>query len=226
MVANDAMPATAYMDLEHGAKLAYKLYSPEKRGVPLLLVNGMSAVMEDWQRLVYALSKSRPVIIYDHRGIGASALSDDNEDMTIDLLARDALALVRHLTLAEVHLLGFSMGGMIVQAILTQPDAKVTPDGAGVVTGGITIRRVVLTATCMRLPRGDFEPGELCVRTDHPLLTRRMRLNDLPRAERQKAVTKYFMRMQYFDEALVPGNPVLERFNERIALAPHTRCAA
>lgn len=52
------------------------------------------------------------VLIYDHRGIGNSTLtSAKDEDITIELMARDLLLLLENLKWKEVVICGFSMGG-------------------------------------------------------------------------------------------------------------------
>jgi pimeloyl-ACP methyl ester carboxylesterase len=57
------------------------------------------------------------VLIYDHRGIGNSSLSPaGNEEISIESLARDLLALLIHLNWKEVALCGYSMGGMFIIA--------------------------------------------------------------------------------------------------------------
>src|SRR5215469_10385698 len=47
------------------------------------------------------------------RGMGDSRLASD-EDITIELLARDLLFLLRHLGWKELSLCGFSMGGIVI----------------------------------------------------------------------------------------------------------------
>lgn len=55
------------------------------------------------------------VLIYDHRGIGNSSLSPaGDEEISIEILARDLLALLVHLNWKEVALCGYSMGGRFI----------------------------------------------------------------------------------------------------------------
>ena len=62
-------------------------------------------------------SRVLPVLIYDHRGIGDSSLSPAGDDeISIETLARDLLALLVHLNWKEVALCGYSMGGMFIIA--------------------------------------------------------------------------------------------------------------
>ena len=55
------------------------------------------------------------LLVQDHRGIGRSAALEG--DLTIAGLAGDALALLDELRLADAHVLGVSMGGMVAQEL-------------------------------------------------------------------------------------------------------------
>jgi pimeloyl-ACP methyl ester carboxylesterase len=62
------------------------------------------------------------VLIYDHRGIGNSSLSPTgDEEISIECLARDLLALLFHLKWKEVALCGYSMGGMFIEVLAPIP---------------------------------------------------------------------------------------------------------
>jgi len=118
--------------LPDGAKLAYEVLGSLHLGrqVPIVLICGMSSVRTDFERLSHSLMKTRPVLIYDHRGMGNSSLIPTcDEDMTIELLARDLLTLLTHLKWKEVALCGYSMGGVIAQQLLLLPyhNSRPTP---------------------------------------------------------------------------------------------------
>ncbi|KAF9564356.1 alpha/beta-hydrolase [Agrocybe pediades] len=116
------------LTLSDGAKLAYEILGSHhiNRTVPIVLICGMTSVRVDFERLTQSLTNTRPVLIYDHRGMGDSSLTHDaDEDITIELMARDLAALLTHLQWKEVALCGFSMGGVIAQQMLVLPfDAK------------------------------------------------------------------------------------------------------
>ena len=60
----------------------------------------------------FSLNWSYRVIAYDHRGHGLSAnAADGRYDM--DTMAADVVALIEHLNLGRVHIVGNSMGGFI-----------------------------------------------------------------------------------------------------------------
>lgn len=103
------------------------------------------------------------MVLLDHRGIGASHLAGD-ESYTIEMLADDVLALLQHLGLTRVQLLGFSMGGLVTQAVVAHPEARASADGAGVVVRGVEVRAIVLSATFAKMPKSAFNFKKRCVR--------------------------------------------------------------
>jgi len=80
----------------------------------------VSSLRGDWERLSKSLAHVRPVLVYDHRGMGDSVLAGD-EPFTIELLARDLLFLLEHLGWKELSNCGFSMGGVVTQQLLFLP---------------------------------------------------------------------------------------------------------
>ena len=98
-----------------GVDFAYRELGP-KTGVPLVLVTHLAAVLDNWDpRVVDGLAARHRVITFDNRGVGAST---GTTPKTIQAMATDAVTFIRALGLAEVDLLGFSMGGMIAQVIV------------------------------------------------------------------------------------------------------------
>ncbi|KAJ3841103.1 Alpha/Beta hydrolase protein [Lentinula raphanica] len=111
--------------LPDGASIAYELLGSEWLGhsKPIVLIGGVSSTREDWQRLARPISLKRPVLIFDHRGIGDSSYStaSKDDDITIELMARDLLFLLQFLKFEELALCGFSMGGTVAQQLLLLP---------------------------------------------------------------------------------------------------------
>ncbi|KAL0577094.1 hypothetical protein V5O48_004886 [Marasmius crinis-equi] len=124
--------ATPYsvLTIGHGVNIAYEVRGTRylDQAVPIVLVGGMTAVRQDWERLSNSLSRSRPVLIYDHRGMGDSKASEDAvADISIETLARDLLALIVHLGWRHVAFCGWSMGGVVLQQLLTLPYHPTNP---------------------------------------------------------------------------------------------------
>ncbi|CAM5337137.1 hypothetical protein SCHAM137S_02244 [Streptomyces chartreusis] len=55
-----------------GVTFVYRQLGPDE-GVPLILLNHLSAVLDNWDpRVVDGLAARRPVVTFDNRGVGAS----------------------------------------------------------------------------------------------------------------------------------------------------------
>jgi pimeloyl-ACP methyl ester carboxylesterase len=80
-------------------------------GAPLLLVHGFTGSDLDWADVQPALARDRRVVSYTHRG---HAGSPHTAPYTFDALVADLETLVDELGLAPMHLLGHSMGGVVV----------------------------------------------------------------------------------------------------------------
>jgi pimeloyl-ACP methyl ester carboxylesterase len=101
-------------------------------GPPLVMIMGYPATMEEWDpRLVDALARHYRVVIFDNAGIGATQQPPGH--LTIDAMARQTGALIDTLRLSRPDVLGWSMGGMIAQALAVLDPSQV--------------RRLVLCAT-------------------------------------------------------------------------------
>jgi pimeloyl-ACP methyl ester carboxylesterase len=86
------------------------------RGEPLLLIQGMGMHHRMWgAEFLDALTRRFEVVVFDHRGIGASDRADSA--FTIADLAEDAAGLIHGLGFADAHVFGISMGGMVAQEL-------------------------------------------------------------------------------------------------------------
>jgi pimeloyl-ACP methyl ester carboxylesterase len=119
-------PTTRFIDAANqsinvgGTRFAYRELGP-RGGVPLVLLNHWGAVLDNFDPLIVdGLAGTHHVIAVNYRGIG---LSGGLAPLTIDEMARDAIALIRALGFESVDLLGFSLGGMVAQDMtLKAPD--------------------------------------------------------------------------------------------------------
>lgn len=97
-----------------GTAFAYRDLGP-RGGVPLILLNHWGAVLDNFDpQIVDGLASKHRVIATNYRGIGASG---GTTPVTIDEMARDAIALIHALGFEKVDLLGFSLGGFVAQDI-------------------------------------------------------------------------------------------------------------
>lgn len=92
-------------------------------GAPaLLLFNPLGASLEIWDDAFPALCERYEVVRFDARGHGESTTGSTTE-LTMEQLARDALAVLDACGIARAHLCGLSIGGMTAMQIATMwPD--------------------------------------------------------------------------------------------------------
>jgi pimeloyl-ACP methyl ester carboxylesterase len=101
-------------------------------GVPVLLIAGQATGMHGWGPFADALAQDFRVIVFDHRGIGASGEGDTSRYSTREF-ASDAVAVLDAAGVAAAHVVAHSMGGRVAQWMAAEEPARV--------------RRLVLIAT-------------------------------------------------------------------------------
>ena len=87
-------------------------------GPALLLVHGFGGAKEDFDDHVAALAVEHRVIVFDHRGHGASDAPEDPAAYSLDRLAADTVAVADALGVDRFRLLGHSMGGMVARRVV------------------------------------------------------------------------------------------------------------
>jgi len=91
-------------------------YERSGSGPPLLLIMGMGGTALHWgEPFLDALRRNFEVIVYDHRGVGASSRMEGA--LSIAELAADAAGLLTALGIDSAHVMGISMGGMVAQEL-------------------------------------------------------------------------------------------------------------
>jgi pimeloyl-ACP methyl ester carboxylesterase len=94
-------------------------------GPALVLITGYGGTMESWEpALVNGLSKHHRVVIFDNAGIGKTQSLP--APLTIDAMADQTSALIVALRLGKPDVLGWSMGGMIAQALAIRHPSQVS----------------------------------------------------------------------------------------------------
>jgi non-heme chloroperoxidase len=100
--------ATVTVGSDNGSRVEL-FYEDRGAGRPVVLIHGLLQDCRSWERQVAPLvGAGYRVISYDRRGFGRSSRPLDGYDF--DTLASDLDALLGHLGLAEVVLIGFSLG--------------------------------------------------------------------------------------------------------------------
>ncbi|MFX1592221.1 MAG: alpha/beta fold hydrolase [Promethearchaeota archaeon] len=94
----------------NGINICYEI---KGEGDPVLLVHGLGSKKESWIAQFKPLSEHFKVIRFDNRGCGKS--DRPKGVYTMELLADDIAGLMDSLKIEKAHIIGWSLGGMIVQ---------------------------------------------------------------------------------------------------------------
>lgn len=106
-------------------------------GEPLLLIHGLGYARWGWEPVVVGLAEHNDVLLFDNRGIGASAAPPG--PYTVEELAADAVSVLDEAEVERAHVLGTSLGGMVALQLALDHAARVdklvlactTPGGNG-----------------------------------------------------------------------------------------------
>lgn len=117
--ATPAMPEAAESGLAavNGIEMHYAVFGSDE-GTPILMIHGGLAHADIWSAQIADLMSDHKVIVADTRGHGRT--TNDGSTYAYDLLADDYLALLDHLAVDDVHLVGWSDGANIGYAISTK----------------------------------------------------------------------------------------------------------
>ncbi|WP_156761950.1 alpha/beta fold hydrolase [Microbacterium karelineae] len=120
-----------------GVTFAYRELGPREE-IPVVFFVHLAAALDNWDpRIIDAIAKTRHVITFDQRGVGASSGSIPD---TIEEAADDAYTFITALGFDKIDAFTFSMGGFIAQdLIIKHPDL---------------VRRLVLAGTGPRGGKG------------------------------------------------------------------------
>jgi len=150
LTARGALPTMRCMTriAANGIDIEYDTFG-DRSAAPLLLVMGLGAQMISWDEEFCGLLADRGhyVVRYDNRDVGLSTRMEsagmpnvaaamearsqgrpvDNAPYTLDDMAADGMGLLDALEIGEAHIVGASMGGMIVQAMaINHPERVLT----------------------------------------------------------------------------------------------------
>ena len=115
----------------NGIRFAYRRFG-KTGGVPLVFNQHYIGTMDYWDPTVTdGLARDREVILFNNAGVSSSS---GEVPTTFEQMGANAIAFIKALGLKRVDVLGFSIGGMVVQEITLQaPDLvrRLIVDGTG-----------------------------------------------------------------------------------------------
>lgn len=105
----------------NGIVMHYQLIGAASGRPTLVFANSLGTDFRIWRDVVMRLAGDYPIILYDKRGHGLSALGDAPH--RIETHAEDVAALLDHLSVRSAVFCGLSVGGLIAQALYAaRPD--------------------------------------------------------------------------------------------------------
>lgn len=124
----------------NGLQMYYEIHGS---GRPLLMLHGAFMTIEAYGPLLPLLAHDRQVIAVEMQGHGRTA--DIDRPLSIEQMADDSAALLRHLNLVPVDVFGYSLGsGVALQLAISHPD---------------TVRKLILASGVYQ--RAGYHPGVL-----------------------------------------------------------------
>lgn len=98
----------------NGINMYYEIHG-KNTSSPLVLIAGFTCDHTFWAGILEQLSANHQVLIFDNRGVGQTETPDS--PYSIDMMADDAMALIKELKLKNPVIIGQSMGSAIAQSI-------------------------------------------------------------------------------------------------------------
>jgi 3-oxoadipate enol-lactonase len=102
------------------ARLYCEVYGDDT-GLPVVLIHGLGGNVRSWDGIPTSLARRRRVAVVELRGCGRSERG--SAPITIATLADDIAAVIASLGAARAHLVGHSLGGVVVQDLLVRHPA-------------------------------------------------------------------------------------------------------
>jgi pimeloyl-ACP methyl ester carboxylesterase len=104
---------THYIDA-NGIRFAYRRFG-KQHGVPVVLNMHFTGTMDHWDPLVTdGLAQDREVILFNNAGISSTS---GEVPTSVEEMAANAAHFIKALGLAQVDVLGFSLGGLVAQTL-------------------------------------------------------------------------------------------------------------
>jgi pimeloyl-ACP methyl ester carboxylesterase len=123
----------------NGVRLYYEVTGS---GYPLLFAHEFAGDYRSWEPQVRHFARRYQVITYNARGYPPSDVPEDVDAYSQELAAQDIVGLLQHLSIAQAHLVGLSMGGYAVLHVgLSHPSVARSLVVAGCGYGSVASER-------------------------------------------------------------------------------------
>ena len=89
-----------------------------------MFLHGYLGAKEDWSHQVTEFAPRHRVLVFDHRGQGASDAPADDTAYTVERLVADTEEVIARVGFDDFHLVGHSLGGAVAQEIALRCPAR------------------------------------------------------------------------------------------------------
>ena len=119
----------------NGLEMYYEVHGTHSAGNPLMLLHGGLGEISMFAQVLPSLAENRHVIAVEVQGHGHTA--DIDRPLSYEQVADDVAALIKHLSLEDTDILGYSLGGgFALQTAIRHPE--------------LVRKLVIVSATCKR----------------------------------------------------------------------------
>lgn len=100
-----------------GVEIFCRDYAPDRRGIPILCLHGLTRNSADFEDLADHLATHYRVLAPDVRGRGQSQWDPEWTNYHVGTYSNDIIALLAHLGVKKAMVIGTSMGGLIAMTV-------------------------------------------------------------------------------------------------------------
>ncbi len=182
----DTGPAYSFADLPVG-RIRYA--ERPGQGIPVILIHGFGGDLDNWLFNIDAVAENHPVYALDLPGHGQSVKEVEAPNLAI--MVSTIIAFMDYLKIEKAHLIGHSMGGLVVGQTAIEHPTRVASLGLIASAGlGVEINDDYINGFVSAVGRRDLKPKLLHLFSDPGLVSRSM-VEDLLKYKRLDGVTAF-----------------------------------
>jgi pimeloyl-ACP methyl ester carboxylesterase len=102
---------TGFLKSFDGTRIYYEVRG---EGPPLVMAYGIGCLINHWHQQIKYFSSRFQTVVFDYRAHHKSEIPPDRDQISVDALARDLLALAEHLNLPAASFMGHSFGTQVL----------------------------------------------------------------------------------------------------------------
>lgn len=108
---NEVKKKTGMLTSFDGTEIYYEVRG---EGKPVFLAYGIGCLINHWRHQIKYFSQKYQTIVIDYRGHHLSSRPDSKENMNVDAIAKDVIAVCEHLEIPKASFWGHSFGAQVL----------------------------------------------------------------------------------------------------------------